>query len=213
MTKMPIPTEAQLLADYEEVMLDYQKDDQWDLPAVLLIRWGAPDTKGTIVVIPTEDPKDFLHMLLEAGPEMAQAVLRGIGEVPADTPILALAMINEGWGINPETSTTEEMLAVEHGEAKISDMPSRVETRLLFLVTKEEGVYFGHQDRGSSFEWISRTDNPDGGSAGGLLPYLLFPLVTGEPYQEPEGLASVRDALGVEEHNDIRFNSGRDKKA
>jgi len=201
-------TEEELVASYEEIMNDYQRDDEWDLPAALFIRWDTPeDIPGCIIVIPTEDPKEFLEMLVAGEPLMAQAIFRQIGDVPEDTPIAALALINEGWGLDPDNASKEDIRAVEAGTLRISDSLYRIETRLCFVVTKDKGVYFGSQDRGKDFAWISRSDEPASGAAGGLLPYLLYPLVTGEPYEEPEALHKHKHNR---EHQDLRYSRGKE---
>ena len=202
--------EKQLIADFEELMQQYEEGDDWDQPAALFIRWDDPDPdlKGCIIVIPTENPADFLHMLLEGGPSEAQAVFRVIGEVSEDMPIAAIALINEGWGLDTDKTPSHIMREVEEGKVRISETDYRIETRLILLITSKKNVLFGNQDRGGHFKWISRTDDPDSGSAGGNIPYLLYPLVTGEPYVEPERLAATGN--GAADFRDIRFNRGPD---
>ena len=201
--------EQKLIADFEELMQQYEESDEWDEPAALFIRWDDPDPdlKGCIVVIPTENPADFLQMLVEGGPELAQDMFRGIGEVRDDMPIAAMAMINEGWGINPETTPSEVMRAVERGDVRISSLDSKIETRLILLVTRNKNVLFGNQDRGGHFEWVSRTDQGTG-STGGNIVYLVYPLVTGEPYEEPDHLKRSGD--GASDFRDIRYQRGPD---
>ena len=176
--------EKKLVADYEELMKQYEESDEWDEPAALFIRWddSDPKIKGCIMVIPTPHPGDFLKMLLEGGPTMAQEVLRGIGEVPADMPIAAIAMVNEGWGIDVEATPSEIIELIQQDKLKISDLPTRIETRLILLVTRSKNVYFGNQDRGGHFKWIARSDEESTIEAVGNMPALLYPLVTGEPY-------------------------------
>ena len=97
---------------------------------------------------------------------------------------------------------------MEAGELRISETGYQIETRLILLVTAKKNVLFGIQDRGHHFKWISRTDDSESGHAGGNIPYLLYPLVTLEPYVEPERLARTGD--GADDFRDFRFDRGPD---